>query len=468
MKYFFKKLFFKIRIDIYLRAGKYEKLFNLCRRLSLFSKKLDCKFFDSVNFDKKLLTASNEFLARCRVDLSEYFQGKIESKQKIAILATTLYDSGGHTECLLRFVDEFKDEYEISLFLTNLYGRSADSAPEKYAYLKERILIKDVLEIRYDLSILELIKAIGEYSPQLIFVYMHMLDSVSASVLGLVKQSSDSKIIYYNHGDHVLSLGMTFSDIILECREVGQYITQKCRGLRKGRIIPFQDKEIDPASILSREEIVKERKKIGFYENEVITFSGFSANKVFRDENLAYFKFIKRLLGEEENFRHLFISNLSGGQIKKIREIFSDQPHLLDRVIFMGFVPDFQKYVQISDIFIDSFPLGSALAHVDVIKHGRPTVIKVNKECSLYSFECYLYDDYEYACDSLSEMFEKTLHLIRNAEEREIIGHKVKSHYLETYEGKKVARQYRDLIENYQHLDKFYQPLPESINLRIK
>jgi hypothetical protein len=147
--------------------------------------------------------------------------------------------------------------------------------------------------------------------------------------------------------------------------------------------------------------------------------------------------------------------------------VFKGYEHLLSRLIVVDRVVEFDIMLQVCDVFIDSFPLGSALVHIDAIRNRRPTIIKKNNNNEIYTFYNYLYEDYEYAVDNIDDMLAKALYLIRNKDEQYRIATKGYAHYLETYEFQTIKSKYKRLIENHQSLHLFFSPLPAGYSCKI-
>ena len=101
----------------------------------------------------------------------------------------------------------------------------------------------------------------------------------------------------------------------------------------------------------------------------------------------------------------------------------------------MNGTPEFEKFIQISDLYIDSFPQGTALTLIDCIKHKKPVVIKINEKDPIRSFEEYLYPNYEYAFKTSKGMFNGISKLANDKNEyektSENVWHFFKNKYLE-------------------------------------
>jgi len=387
----------------------------------------------------------------------------------IGILASTIFDVGGHTECLMRFSESFHAEYDLHLFLTNTSGDSSVEAKTKYGYLKTILQITsiDAGKGGFGAKIASLIESILASRVKMLFVYMHMDDVISCAVLAYLAKYTEVKIVFFNHGDHTFSLGFESTDLIIELRKQGQFITQQYRKKQNTALIPLQGVRSDKLRSYTAEELRAKRQELGLSMHDLVSLSGFSSYKVFKDKKNAYLHLIKNLLMSESRCKHILVTEISEKERGAINKVFQGSEHLLERLIIIDRVVEFDLLLQVADVFIDSFPLGSALVHIDAIRNRRPTVIKKNSRNELYTFYNYLYDDYEYAVESVEEMLEKTLFLLRNKEERRCVAERCYQHYLDTYEFDTIKSQYRLLIDNHQSLSRFYTALPAGYVCKI-
>lgn len=383
-------------------------------------------------------------------------------QNRIGLLATQLYDSGGHTECLINFAKSFHADYELKLFLSRLADSEAGS-PVKTKLLKSLCAywgINEKSKCFYP-DIISLYNAIVSFAPKTVFLYIHMDDTLFTAVIHLLKKHTDIKVIFFNHGDHLPSLALSLSDLLIDFRPASQKITIEKRHFFKTHKIPLQGYRKEDTAYISEQQKRQIRHNFGIGENEYMSLTGTAAYKFFNEDGSSdYFAFIKKLLEAEPRLKHVVMTKLNPVQEEAVKSIFVDSP-AFERLIFSPLVADYNPIFQTTDIFIDSFPQGSALTHIDMIRNKRPTIIKKNLQNPLRSFEYYLYPDYEYACADLNEMLERTLFLLHTPKEQERIIEKAYQHYLNTFEFEIVKQQYAELIENSDNLAQFYDPLTE-------
>lgn len=375
--------------------------------------------FDSTTLDRYILKSARALTA----GRPKLRAGLKPDPSKVCILATRTYDSGGHTECILRLMD-FLADFKLYYIERNPVCSNPDRDSGKLKSLAERAETSLMtLERDSGRAVSELYEAIVSTNAGNVVSFIHPQDAVSAGVLGLLKEYTSIHIIYNVHADHLLNLGLSFADVVL----VGRQASQKAlaRYLSRPPIISSVAPCYARTFTFDENDVREEKRKLGLSDDHYVTLTGCPAYKIFKDPDLPYWRLIKRLLTVEPKLKHIFISSLTVGQRRALEALFSDSPGLLERIIFLEPGARFPLYINVADLFIDSFPMGSALTHIDVIREKRPTIIKINDDDPFLSFQDYLYDGYEYCCHTPDEMFDSILYLLHNPNVRAEVGRKV-------------------------------------------
>ncbi|MDR1656449.1 MAG: hypothetical protein LBT47_02685 [Deltaproteobacteria bacterium] len=363
---------------------------------------------------------------------------------RICILATRTYESGGHTECILRLMS-FLADFELFFIECDSLYDDHTQGPDKLRKMANRAEIH-LIHHQKDLgqTVAELYKTILETRARNLITFIHPHDAVSTAVLGLLKANTAVHVIYNVHADHLLNLGLSFGDAVLVGRQASQEAL--AQHLKRPPIIVSVSPSYDRTFIFDDNDIEEEKQRLGLDSDNYVTLTGCPAYKIFRDTNLPYWRLIKRLLIAEPKLKHLFISSLTVDQRRSLNSLFDDAPELLERVVFLEPGPRFPLYINASDLFIDSFPLGSALTHIDVIREKRPTVIKINDDPFL-SFQDYLYDKYKFNCHTVDEMFDSIIYLLHNPEVRAKIGWEVFQFSKERYSFTRLKNEVLSYLE---------------------
>lgn len=437
LKYHFKALY-------HLKCNKYNKA------LKCFKKEIQIDLNPikkrRINYDYLMLEIAEKLYSKNNLIIQLY---KVNfDKPNILILNSEINDVGGHTEVALRFTNQFKDDFKITFLLTGLGKTSSNTAPVKSKIIKNNVanFVEFTNEITDEKKIFYIYNLIFQEKITNVIVNIHNQDCVSTAVLGLIKKYTNINVIFWNHSDHYYTLGTEFADIIITRCKNGKALAQNIKDKTNVVDIPFLESS-NEICLFPDEEIDREKQKLGIKKDNFITISACSPSKIFSDKKQSYLKWIKKLLIKNPKMVHIIISKINKKENRIMENIIGNDKEISDRLIFLDYTPNFYFYVQLADLYIDSFPQGGALTLVDFIKHGKPTVIKINQEKSIQSFENYLYSDYEYACNTSDEMFEKTCKLINDKEEYHRISHKVREFYLDRYNINNVRKEHLKLIK---------------------
>ena len=392
---------------------------------------------------------------------------KQPNDHRIAFLATELYDTGGHTEWMKNIMYAIRGLFEIKTFLTR-YDRTHQLAPNKIQEIKKYSEIVGINESEnMKNNLLDLFYQIDEYSPRVLFVFMHMNDFLANGLLYLLKKYTNIRIVYCNHGSHWPVLGGMFSDAFTIALPTTLYVDEKYRGIHKDIQLNLCDSFKDDITDISETEKHKIREELKIPVGAYFTLTGRASYKFFSDNKSPYFEMIKRLLESEPNLIHIVITDLSRTEKQIVDEIFGDCP-VRNRLKFVHLTPHYSKYFQSCDLFIDSFPIASALTHIELMKHKKVSVVKINSENALFSFHEYFPKDYPYMSDNVQEMEKFVIYLLHNPEEIDRISKILYQHYLNTFEASVVRNQIVEIVKNADHLEKLFVHLDPNVHYNLE
>lgn len=403
----------------------------------------------------KLINLSNEFATNKSFDTRKFDQ-QIEGllkpynhanlkkdNKKIGFLVTKIYDMGGHTKCIRDLAKSLNNRYEQEIFFTQ-YSNCQRYAPKSLSEIKKFAKINGddisfsnrlLPKFNFDKLLSNFSEKIIEFAPKTLMVYIHPDDLFATAVLAYLKNTTDIKIIYFNHASHYPVLGMSFADVILEGMPTTQKITHEKRHFTNTKIIGLQSLLKDETIYYSNDELQNLRHNLGIKVGELVTMSGGAAYKFFDNEkNSDYFEMIKNLLAKEPRLKHVIISEFDSKQNSIIQKIFSNSSKLKNRIVFLPYQANFDKYFQMADVFIDSFPVSSALTQVDLMRNKVASVVKINKEIPEFSFDEYQMPDYPYMFERIQDMQNAILDLLHDETKRKEIISKNYEFWLKTYE----------------------------------
>jgi hypothetical protein len=417
--------------------------------------------FDTREIDREIAAYTYKLFDN-KVTVQEYV-----NENRIAILATELYDSGGHTECLKSTVMNLSNDYEITTFLSKK-NISYNLAPNKIQVIEKYSKIDgiDFLDFNFSKNLLIMFKKITGFAPRVIFIYMHMNDFFNTALIAMIKKYTKTKIIYFDHGSHFAALGFGFADLVLEGLPAAFYITKKYRCVDKCNVIGLFSDKAENIKYFSDEEIKNKKTELGIKEGNYLTLSGAIGYKLFDKNKSPYFEMIKKILEREKKLQHVLITSLSDSEKNIIENIFLNSESR-SRLIFIPVTNDYEILFQSCDVFIDSFPISSALTQIDLMKFKKPTVVKINKENALWSFHEYMPKNYPYMFENVEDMENGIFKLLYDKNEREKIIKMNYKHFLTTFEGNVVKQKYVDFIENSDNLEQFYEQLDENLKYNL-
>lgn len=457
-----KIIFFKVKpfqgkfIYYFLGIPVWRRTTPISRIIYKFQKN---KNFDTRNFDKELGSIAPSVKS---MDSSPY-------TTRVSILATELYDNGGHSKCIQDLMNILNDKYTQSIFLTS-YSSSWKYAPKIMSYIKKFALIsgKDIGNIQWEKNIINLFYDICNFSPKVIFVFIHPDDVYGTLLLSMIKKHTKIKIYYCPHASHYPNLGISFADIILEGMPVTAYVTQKLRKCLKTHVFGMVSKRLQDFPMFTGEEVLACRRSLGVSDAEICTMSGGASYKFFDSADTSeYFKVVRQLLDRNQNVKHIIISNFSEKEKTIIEKVFEGSKNR-NRLIIHSLTPDYELLFSCADIFIDSFPVSAALTMIDLMRLKVPAVVKINKENALLSFHEYQRPNFIYMYEDTQDFLEGTEKLISSKTLREREKDENYRFYMKRYEGESCKLHLYDLIDNSDMLELYYTQLNPEIVYQLK
>lgn len=377
---------------------------------------------------------------------------------RIAIIATELYDSGGHSEWVRLVIGSFFGACESRLFLSRL-DRSEALASRRLADIRQFIEVHGIAanRKRFPADLMSLYQQIVAYAPSVVLAFTHMDDILATALFALLKTHTKIRIVFVNHGSHFPSLGMSFADLILEGAPAMRYVTRHFRGVDKCHVIGLMSRRKDQTVYADASAIAAQRAAWGVLPHEQVSLTGCAAPKLFEGKRSPYLQMIKRLLVAEPALKHVLVSNFKKKHLKVVDAIFADAPDARARLVMVSMRPDFDILFQACDLFIDSFPVSSALTQVDLMRNKKTTVVKINTDNALFSFHEYMPEDYPYMFGEIDQMEQAVRQLLKDEPERQRMGELLYAHYLEAFEAGATSRKYLDVLHHSGDLSYFYE-----------
>lgn len=370
-----------------------------------------------------------------------------DTTDALVILASQMYDMGGHTECIKNIVSA-AGKYKTYLFLTRT-AKSYRDAKHKMAEIEKYTTISG---IQYNgglwrHKLRDAFDEIISQRPSAVLSFIHMDDAFGAALLCLL-QRAGVRILFYNHGSHFPTLGMSFANLILEGTPTTARITNQQRGFENTVVVGLPYLCTDACPVFSDDEIQQLRAKFGITPETPLTMSGASSYKFFDKTHNAspYFEMIKQLLMRNPDLRHIMIvPKLMPYEREIFDKIFADS-NVADRIQFIAPNPNYKVLFKCADVFIDSFPISSALTQIDLISLRVPNVIKINRENPIWTFHEYMPENYPFAFDNADDMIVGIEKLIRDKNLRKSVADSNYAFFTDNYAGERWFNKLLGLI----------------------
>lgn len=426
-------------------------MMNLFNVLKYSNIKKKCKYktkiceFDLSDIDREI----SEFAQKIYNKNKSKFLEFQKNSSIVGFWGSRLYDVGGHTPCLVNLADSmYEGDKKNPVFLSK-YDSTIKKAPLTIEKLNKccEILGVEYSGFNFERKLIEGYNKIIENCPKVFILYIAQNDIYSTALIYLLKQTTDIKFIFFDHASHYPNLAMTLSDVIIEELDACVKTLIEKRHITN---IPYrkcglQSKRKDEVKYYSLEEKQAKRVELGIPNDALLSVSGGSSYKYFENNKSEHYEMIKRLLERVPNLYHLAITNLTKEQKKIVNKIF-EKSEAQKRLLFHPLTPQYDILFQCADLFIDSFPMSSAMTQIDLMAMKVPTVVKINTEKPELTFHEYMPNDYPYMYEKVEDMEKGIVELLLNTGLREEIKKSNYEFWLNNYEAMCVKNNYLKLI----------------------
>jgi hypothetical protein len=349
------------------------------------------KYF-SDNFIEEQL---NKISSDINFDLSKTYK-----KNTVIHILTESYTTGGHTKLLELFIENTKDYFdEQSVILTEQRVEIPKSLKNITKSTGEIISFEKDTYIN---KAKKLAKISSHY--ELVVLHIHPHDIIANLAFGNTQFKRN--IIFVNHADHMFWCGVSIADITLHISSSSKKFSIASRGTQNNEVIyiPLKEKEKNLHKDEARKQLkIPNNKKIilsiaseykyGKTKEEISIFINMAKNIV---KNINNCEFI--LIGP--SLKNKYWENAYKTSNGKINPIGIQPRELLD------------YYIASSDIYIESFPMTSTTALLEVAQQNiKIFTLKSN------NFPPDVALKNNMIIDSVSKLEEKTIKFLTNKQE---------------------------------------------------
>ena len=366
----------------------------------------------------------------------------LQTKENLPIvlhIATRIFKSGGHSRIILNWINT-DVKRDNRLVLTS----QKDDLPNIFNSITSEISLLDP-----SLNTLErsrkLRKLVVYNNIKTIIIHQHPNDVVPTIALDKIKSAIN--ILYYNHADHVFWIGTSISSSVINFRKNSINISRQFRKISSSKYLPFILKE---KIKFKAKDILKTQMGFGRYKKILISTA--STYKYLPFEGMDFFNFYENFLRSHPEICLIVL----GVNNTAYKNNFGRNNNL-ENLQLLGTQAFPEKYYHISDVFVESFPLGSFLALTDVLLYDSIPLFSYQKSITVVNEE---------SLSILPESFRKyKAHNLKDYEDRLL-----KSLLDYNYQSE-ILKEVHSFIENHStentlnHIDKLYVYRQQEIDL---
>jgi glycosyltransferase involved in cell wall biosynthesis len=274
----------------------------------------------------------------------------------VLILATRLYDYGGHTKVLLTWLELMKDVLPHKLAITSSLTEHTQTHIRKLAVEIVKIPSSGLDTVA---AILDAAKGFNR-----IVLMTHPQDIVSV-VAARILAASGYQLIFYNHADHLFTFGIGAAHTVCEISAYGESINQRTKRVKGASVrlgVPL--KRVDLTTMPLPEDMLS-------LEGCKVILSAGSSYKYKPDEAFIFADFIDRLLARRNDVKVVLVGPTGQEAWWKERRVRWNE-----RVLFCGTLPqsEYMKVLKLADIYVDSYPVTGGTAFPEALLAGKACI----------------------------------------------------------------------------------------------
>ncbi|WP_075209242.1 glycosyltransferase [Cytobacillus solani] len=313
-------------------------------------------------------------------------------------ILTTAYETGGHTRLVERWIANRSDYDETHSVI--ILNQGLVPFPESLKIVSNKsggfFMVLPANETLFNKSLF--LRDITRATADKVIIHCHPNDPIPTVAFGI---EDLPPILYLNHADHVFWLGVGISDVVLDLRESAQKLTLQRRLARKSHIVPI------PLELKEIESTVYYKEKMNIPLNSIVLLTIASSFKFNKFQHHNFINVVVELLHENENMFFIIVgaNQLDPDWQAAIRKCRG-------RLRIIKETPYIENYYKVSDIYLESFPIGSPTSALDAILFGKPVIRQPLPIASVLSMEKYqgMYDH----ANSITEYKDQIYKYIKN------------------------------------------------------
>ena len=301
-------------------------------------------------------------------------------KRRILHVASELYELGGHTPLLLKWIQRDKDSNH-QLFLTR---QSVKNIPA-IIFQAHNITADSILWSNNGESLVQTAQQLLAVAGDFDFLVLHIHPNDVVPLLAFANQKP-APIYFMNHADHCFWLGASIIDGLIQLRETTLLLDQQNRsiGSMAQFILPI------PITVTATEFAEKKEllSKHGITNSNSIILLTTSTESKFNP--LLDYNYFESIIPVLDKNPHALLFIVGIGADKELAEKYQH-----NQIKFLGYLlpSDLAKIENTSDIYIETFPFSSFTALLQVLMKQKPVhfmfappnIFRLFSDSNLYS-----------------------------------------------------------------------------------
>ena len=298
--------------------------------------------------DKFLESELNHISKNLEFDLNTEF-----TANSVLHIMTKAYSIGGHTKLLELMIQNTSSYFDKQSVLISDYQSQVPETLKNLAEAHGEFILFE------NLTVIQRAEKLANIASNYQYVILHIHQDDILANLAFGNTNFTRPVIFMNHADHMFWCGISIADLVLDLSEEGSQFSHQIRGANQSKVIriPIEAKN----NFITKTEA---RKHLNLDENKKIILSIASEYKYGKEHKdiSIFINMALNIVNTISNCEFLLI----GPSIKnrswenaqvisngKIKPLGTKQRELLP------------YYTAASDLYIESFPFGSATAFLD-------------------------------------------------------------------------------------------------------
>jgi hypothetical protein len=365
-------------IEREISAGNLEKALN---SLIEFSEKLiaEPRIVASVFGSRKLDEFCQLIGAKSWNNILPDLSWPVEPGAKIAIVATEVYRSGGHTAVIKDLIKAYQSKGEELVVLIVDTLQTANHVEITAALEGVRVVFAPKGLGTFE-RLIWLQKQIVAERPRQTFLFNHMQDAV---IVAAFQPEMSFETSFFHHSDHRFSLGVFLPYVKhIDFREPGLENCRHTLGLENNWLLPLTNPDISGGATRNK-----------FFSSGALRTCTTGSYKFDSPYAFSLGRHIVTDIIAATGGSHLHIGPLSTQNVQAIRSELEERKIPQDRFILVEIVNSLWSAMEDwqVDLYIDSFPVCGCRSVVEVMGAGVPIVVHENYKSRLLSNKGFVY-----------------------------------------------------------------------------